>query len=56
MVACIDFFEMSEICRPKFIVRHSTRLVILMLTDLQENALPHLVQSWNRDIMCILLK
>jgi hypothetical protein len=24
MVACIDFFEMSEICRPKFIVRHST--------------------------------
>jgi hypothetical protein len=25
MVACIDFFEMSEICRPKFIVRHSTR-------------------------------
>jgi hypothetical protein len=23
MVACIDFFEMSEICRPKFIVRHS---------------------------------
>jgi hypothetical protein len=20
MVACIDFFEMSEICRPKFIV------------------------------------
>jgi uncharacterized membrane protein YagU involved in acid resistance len=26
MVACIDFFEMSEICRPKFIVRHSTRL------------------------------
>jgi hypothetical protein len=26
MVACIDFFEMSEICRPKFIVRHSTAL------------------------------
>jgi hypothetical protein len=26
MVACIDFFEMSEICRPKFIVRHSTHL------------------------------
>jgi hypothetical protein len=25
MVACIDFFEMSEICRPKFIVRHSIR-------------------------------
>jgi hypothetical protein len=24
MAACIDFFEMSEICRPKFIVRHST--------------------------------
>jgi hypothetical protein len=24
MVVCIDFFEMSEICRPKFIVRHST--------------------------------
>jgi hypothetical protein len=24
MVACIDFFEMSEIYRPKFIVRHST--------------------------------
>jgi hypothetical protein len=24
MVACTDFFEMSEICRPKFIVRHST--------------------------------
>jgi hypothetical protein len=24
MVACIDFFEMSEICRPKFIIRHST--------------------------------
>jgi hypothetical protein len=24
MVACIEFFEMSEICRPKFIVRHST--------------------------------
>jgi hypothetical protein len=24
MVACIDSFEMSEICRPKFIVRHST--------------------------------
>jgi hypothetical protein len=24
MVACIDFFEMSEICLPKFIVRHST--------------------------------
>jgi hypothetical protein len=24
MVACIDFFETSEICRPKFIVRHST--------------------------------
>jgi hypothetical protein len=24
MVACIDFFEMSEMCRPKFIVRHST--------------------------------
>jgi translation initiation factor 2 beta subunit (eIF-2beta)/eIF-5 len=24
MVACIDFFEMSEIRRPKFIVRHST--------------------------------
>jgi hypothetical protein len=23
MVACIDFFEMSEICRLKFIVRHS---------------------------------
>jgi hypothetical protein len=23
MVACIDFFEMLEICRPKFIVRHS---------------------------------
>jgi hypothetical protein len=23
MVACIDFFEMSEICRPKFTVRHS---------------------------------
>jgi hypothetical protein len=27
MVACIDFFEMSEICRPKFIVRHSTYLL-----------------------------
>jgi hypothetical protein len=27
MVACIDFFEMSEICRPKFIVRHSTSLL-----------------------------
>jgi hypothetical protein len=25
MVACIDFFEMSEICRPKFIVRHTTK-------------------------------
>jgi hypothetical protein len=24
MIACIDFFEMSEICRPKFIVRHTT--------------------------------
>jgi hypothetical protein len=24
MVACIDFFGMSEICWPKFIVRHST--------------------------------
>jgi hypothetical protein len=23
MVACTDFFEMSEVCRPKFIVRHS---------------------------------
>jgi hypothetical protein len=28
MVACIDFFEMSELCRPKFIVRHSTLIVI----------------------------
>jgi hypothetical protein len=27
MVACIDFFEMSEICRPKFIVRHSTKAI-----------------------------
>ncbi|CAH1371392.1 unnamed protein product [Tenebrio molitor] len=27
MVACIDFFEMSEICRPKFIVRHSTCVI-----------------------------
>jgi hypothetical protein len=26
MVACIEFFEMSEICRPKFIVRHSTNI------------------------------
>jgi hypothetical protein len=26
MVACIHFFEMSEICRPKFIVRHNTIL------------------------------
>jgi hypothetical protein len=25
MVACIDFFEMSEICRPKFIVPHSIK-------------------------------
>jgi hypothetical protein len=29
MVAGIDFFEMSEICRPKFIVRHSTRVSLL---------------------------
>jgi hypothetical protein len=27
MVACIDFFEMLEICRPKFIVRHSTLII-----------------------------
>jgi hypothetical protein len=27
MVACIDFFEMSEIFRPKFIVRHSTYFI-----------------------------
>jgi hypothetical protein len=26
MVTCIDFFEMSEICWPKFIVRHSISL------------------------------
>jgi hypothetical protein len=26
MVACIDFFEMSEICWSKFIVRHSTQI------------------------------
>jgi hypothetical protein len=32
MVACIDFFEMSEICRPKFIVRHSTYLEMSFLT------------------------
>jgi hypothetical protein len=31
MVACIDFFEMSEICRPKFIVRHSTVTVYLSM-------------------------
>jgi hypothetical protein len=31
MVACIDFFEMSEICRPKFIVRHSTNFFIRRL-------------------------
>jgi hypothetical protein len=31
MVACIDFFEMSEICRPKFIVRHSTIALILFI-------------------------
>jgi hypothetical protein len=28
MVTCIHFFEMSEICRPKFIVRHSTYEII----------------------------
>jgi hypothetical protein len=32
MVACIDFFEMSEICRPKFIVRHSTVAAINLET------------------------
>jgi hypothetical protein len=30
MVACIDFFEMSEICRPKFIVRHSTTYFFIL--------------------------
>jgi hypothetical protein len=38
MVACIDFFEMSEICRPKFIVCHSTYLptyIIFMLKDFE---------------------
>jgi hypothetical protein len=32
MVACIDSFEMSEICRPKFIVRHSTVAAINLET------------------------
>jgi hypothetical protein len=27
-----------------------------MLTDLQENALPLFVQSWNMDIICSLLQ
>jgi hypothetical protein len=37
MVACIDFFEMSEICRPKFIVRHSTKLreIFLLILSAQ---------------------
>jgi hypothetical protein len=30
-MACIDFFEISEICRPKFIVRHSTYLVPIFI-------------------------
>jgi hypothetical protein len=42
MVAYIDFFEMSEICRPKFIVRHSIKLsgknlqTILIIPDVKE--------------------
>jgi hypothetical protein len=35
MVACIDFFEMSEICWPNFIVRHST-YYILVFCHLQQ--------------------
>jgi hypothetical protein len=40
MVACIDFFEMSEICRPKFIVRHSlhNRPDIIILNKQQKQA------------------
>jgi hypothetical protein len=39
MVACINFFEMSEICRPKFIVRHSTCGIIyinFLFTEIEE--------------------
>jgi hypothetical protein len=47
MVACIDFFEMSEICRPKFIVRHSmyshdhgiSSVVVIQLTLAVKQAL-----------------
>jgi hypothetical protein len=40
MVACIDFFEMSEICRPKFIVRHSISAATragLVIVEMKEN-------------------
>jgi hypothetical protein len=35
MVACSDFFKMSEICRPEFIVRHSTATLGWCVSDLK---------------------
>jgi hypothetical protein len=48
MVACIDFFEMSEICLPKFIVRHSTRyagqkILAVIVCQFKKKCNPHFI-------------
>jgi hypothetical protein len=48
MVACIDFFEMSEICRPIFIVRHSTVSMTLIIVIMF--SLPNFIDEMKRKV------